>query len=92
MIISINPNHPSSLKFTAQGYIKMTSISNSTNNIAMIKYLIEKGMRELPTESIPHSKVSNLISDFRLGPNMWVKKMVVMTKPIATTNMMAIGK
>ena len=40
--ISITPNIPNSLKFTAQGYMKITSTSNNTNKIATRKYLIEK--------------------------------------------------
>ena len=61
---STTPTIPSSLKFTAHGYIKITSISNSTNIIATKKYLIANGVRALPWLSTPHSKVSNLIFDF----------------------------
>ena len=92
MIISTKPNIPSSMKLTAQGYMNMTSTSKSTNRIATIRYLMENGILELPCGSIPHSKVSSLTSDFLCGPSRWVTKMVVSTKPTATTNMIAIGK
>ena len=45
--ISIIPSMPNSLKLTAQGYIKITSTSNSTNNIATKKYLIENGHKKI---------------------------------------------
>jgi hypothetical protein len=91
-IISKKPNRPSFKKFTAQGYMNITSTSNNTKRMATNRYLIEKGIRELPCGSIPHSNVSNLTSDFLLGPNKCVAKMVVNTNPMATTNMIAIGK
>lgn len=46
--ISISPRTPSSLKFTAHGYMKITSTSKRTNKIATKKYFIEKGTRALP--------------------------------------------
>ena len=68
MNISINPLTPNSLKFTAHGYIKMTSISKRTNKIATKKYLIENGWRAFHTDLIPDSKATNLSDVLRLGP------------------------
>lgn len=45
---SITPVIPRSLKFTAHGYINITSMSNSTKIIATKKYLIAKGIRAFP--------------------------------------------
>ena len=92
MSISIKPYNPICLKFTAHGYMKITSTSNKTNRIAIRKYLIEKGMRALPCGSIPHSNVSSFLTDLRLGPKKWVTTIVVKTKPVATTNIMAMGR
>jgi len=43
--ISTKPTAPSVRKFTAHGYIKITSTSNITNKMAVRKYLIENGKR-----------------------------------------------
>ena len=64
MSISKNPVNPNCLKFTAQGYINITSTSNNTNKIAIKKYLIENGNLTLPSDSIPHSNISDFIFDF----------------------------
>ena len=90
--ISISPCNFSSMKFTAHGYMNITSTSNKTNKIATKKYLIEKGMRALPCDSMPHSKVSNFTFDFLLGPRRWVTKMVVPTNPTAAINCSKTGK
>ena len=45
---STTPTIPSSLKFTAQGYIKITSMSNNTKIMATKKYLMANGTRALP--------------------------------------------
>ncbi len=66
---SITPVIPKSLKFTAQGYMKITSMSKSTNKIATKKYLMANGKRAFPSDSTPHSKESNLIFVLRFGPN-----------------------
>lgn len=92
IIISQIPVIPSSLKFTAHGYMKMTSTSNKTKRIATRKYLIENGIRALPCDSIPHSKVSSFAFAFRFGPNMWVANMTKITKPRATKNCSRIGR
>lgn len=92
MNISIIPFIPRDLKLTAQGYMKMTSTSNSTKSIATRKYLIENGTRALPCDSIPHSNVSSLIFDFLLGPRKCVAVMVATTNPAATINWSTIGK
>ena len=52
----MKPSLPRARKFTAHGYMKMTSTSNSTNTMAVRKYFTEIGVRALPTDSIPHSK------------------------------------
>ena len=91
MNISITPFHPNSLKLTAHGYIKITSTSKSTNNMATKKYLIEKGWRALPITLIPDSKVVNLSLVFLLGPKRWVAKSVTTTKPNATIIWNIIG-
>lgn len=65
---SITPNKPRSLKFTAHGYMKITSISNNTKIMATKKYLMANGTRAFPSDSIPHSKDSNLIFVLRFGP------------------------
>ena len=82
--ISISPFVPNALKFTAQGYIKITSTSNKTNKIATKKYFTENGTRAFPEDSIPHSNESNFLLDFLLGPKKCVATMVVTTKPSAT--------
>ena len=46
------PSLPNSLKFTAHGYINITSTSNSTKSIATRKYFMEIGVRALPTTSM----------------------------------------
>lgn len=89
---SITPFIPNSLKLTAHGYIKITSISNKTNKIATKKYLIANGKRALPWASTPHSKESNLIFVLRFGPSQCEAIMVVITKPSATININTIGK
>lgn len=92
MNISIIPLDPSSLKFTAHGYMKITSTSNRTNRMATRKYLMEKGCLALPTTLIPASKVDNLSSVFLAGPSKWVAINVVTTKPSATTTWNIIGR
>src|SRR3989304_7010679 len=89
--ISHMPVAPSVLKFTAHGYINITSTSKSTKSIATKKYLTETGVRALPSTSIPHSKVSSLIFVLRFGPNKCVTNMVLTTKPAATKNMRKMG-
>lgn len=84
MNISIKPLTPKSLKLTAQGYINITSTSNKTNRMATKKYLIEKGCRAFPTDSIPDSKGVSLSDVLRLGPIRCVTSMVPTTKPKAT--------
>ena len=84
MNISISPLTPNSRKFTAQGYIKMTSTSNKTNSIATKKYLIENGCLALPIDFMPDSKATNLSAVFLLGPTKWVMVMVNTTNPSAT--------
>jgi len=84
--ISTNPCTPNSLKFTAQGYMKITSTSKRTKRMATRKYLIWKGARALPTDSTPHSKDSSLTFVLLFGPNKWVAIIVVPTKPTAATN------
>ncbi len=78
------------LKFTAQGYMKMTSTSNMTNKMAVKKYLIDKGTRALPLLSIPHSNEESLAFVFRFGPNKCVETITIKTKPAATKNWMKI--
>jgi len=85
------PCTPKSLKFTAQGYINITSTSNSTNNMAVKKYLTERGIRALPTEWIPDSKLSSLCLVFLFGPNVCEATMAKTTKPTATTPCMRMG-
>ena len=46
--ISAKPNNPNALKLTAQGYMKITSTSNNTNNIATKKYFTENGVLAFP--------------------------------------------
>jgi hypothetical protein len=69
MTIFTMPSIPSSLKLIAQGYKKITSTSKRTNKMATRKYLTEKGMRALPTDSIPHSKFLSLEAEDLLGPS-----------------------
>src|SRR3569833_2855818 len=92
MNISIIPSCPKALKLTAQGYMKITSTSNSTNNIATRKYLIDIGVRALPITSIPDSNGVSLSLVTRLGPILCVTNMVVTTKPTATTIWNMMGK
>ena len=68
ILILINPSTPISLKFTAQGYMKITSTSKRTNKIATKKYFTEKGIRAFPTDSIPHSKLLSLFAEDLFGP------------------------
>ena len=89
---SITPVIPKSLKFTAQGYIKITSMSKSTNKIATKKYLMANGKRAFPSDSTPHSNESHLIFVLRLGPNQCDAIIVVITNPSATKNIKTIGK
>ena len=84
--ISKSPFTPKSLKLTAQGYMNITSTSNKTKRIATRKYLIENGIRALPWDSIPHSKVSSLTFDFLLGPSKCVEIITIATNPRATIN------
>ena len=58
------PGEPKSLKFTAQGYIKITSTSNNTNNMATRKYLMDMGVKALPITSTPDSNVVNKHYDY----------------------------
>jgi hypothetical protein len=53
---------------------------------------MEKGVRALPLDSIPHSNASSLIFTCRFGPNVWVNTMVVITNPNAIKAMITIGK
>ena len=92
MDILISPSIPISLKFTAQGYRKITSISKSTNKMATRKYFTEKGTRAFPTDSIPHSKLRSLFRDLRDGPKYPEIMIVPTTKPTASMNCINIGK
>lgn len=91
ILILINPSTPISLKFTAQGYIKITSTSKRTNKMATRKYLTEKGIRAFPTDSIPHSKLLSLLADDLLGPNKLEPKIVKATNPNARSTCIRIG-
>ncbi len=84
MNISISPLTPNSLKLTAHGYMKITSISKSTNKIATKKYFMENGCRALPIDLIPDSNATNLSAVLRLGPIKWVRVIVKTTNPRAT--------
>ena len=66
--ILIKPSIPMSLKLTAHGYMKITSTSNKTKRMATKKYLTENGIRALPVDSIPHSKLLSLLADDLFGP------------------------
>jgi hypothetical protein len=79
--ISTMPSLPRSRKFTAHGYIKITSTSNNTNSIATRKYLIDIGVRALPITSIPDSNGVSLSFVTRLGPILCVTNMVPNNKP-----------
>ena len=92
MTILIMPSTPNSLKFTAQGYKKITSTSNKTNKIATRKYLTEKGILALPTDSIPHSKFLSLFFECLFGPKKFEPIMVITTNPTAKPACMRIGK
>jgi hypothetical protein len=72
--------------------MKITSTSNKTNKIATKKYLIEKGVLASPWDSIPHSKASDLILEFFLGPRACVATIDKTINPTATTNMNRIVK
>ncbi len=83
---------PNFLKLTAHGYKKITSTSNRTNKIAVMKYFTEKGFLALPMLSRPHSKDASCLFPLALGPNKWVPTNTSTTKPRATRNCMIIGK
>ena len=85
------PSIPNSLKLIAQGYKKITSTSNRTNKMATRKYFTEKGIRALPTDSIPHSKFLSLVSDFLFGPNFPETIIVPTTNPTANKHCIKIG-
>ena len=51
--------------------------------MATRKYLTEKGIRALPTDSIPHSKFLSLEADDLFGPNFPETTMVPTTNPTA---------
>ena len=91
IIILTIPSIPNSLKLIAQGYRKITSISNKTNKIATRKYFTEKGFLALPIDLIPHSKFLSLLSEDRLGPSFEETNMVPTTNPTAKTNCIKIG-
>ena len=82
MTILIIPSTPSSLKFTAQGYKKITSTSKSTKRIATKKYFTENGIRAFPTDSIPHSKFLSLLLECLFGPKKLDPMMVKTTNPM----------
>lgn len=91
ILIFINPSTPISLKFTAQGYMKITSTSKRTNKMATRKYLTEKGIRAFPTDSIPHSKLLSLLAEDLLGPNKLEPKIVKATNPTARSTCIRMG-
>ena len=72
--------------------MKITSTSNKTKRIATRKYLIEKGERAFPCDSIPHSNACCLILVLRFGPSQCVRTITVTTNPSATTAINTIGK
>src|SRR5690606_36704253 len=78
-----NPSNPNSLKFTAHGYINTTSMSKTTNKMATMKYLTEKGCLALPMTSIPDSNAPNLVSVRIFGPIKCVAMMVPTPKATA---------
>ena len=90
--ISNMPMAPSDLKLTAHGYMKITSTSNKTNNIATRKYLMENGDLALPICSIPHSKESAFTFDLCFGPSHCVTIITKETKPAATINISKMGR
>jgi hypothetical protein len=59
--------------------------------MATKKYLMENGTRAFPCDSIPHSKESNLMELFFLGPSKCVDTIVTDTKAKATMNIKTIG-
>src|SRR5690606_13445504 len=85
------PSTPISLKLTAQGYINITSTSNTTNKIAAIKYLTEKGCLALPMTSTPDSNAPNLFSVRTFGPIKCVPIIVNTPNATATPNCMRMG-
>ena len=60
----MKPSLPNDLKFTAHGYINMTSTSKSTKRMAIKKYLTENGLLAFPNPSIPHSKFSAFLNAY----------------------------
>jgi hypothetical protein len=72
--------------------MNITSTSNNTNRMATKKYLILKGARASPTDSIPHSNTSFLTPVWRFGPNIWVAPIVKITKPKAAKSWKRIGR
>ena len=92
MTILIIPSIPNSLKFTAQGYKKITSTSKRTKSIATKKYFTENGMRAFPTDSIPHSKFLSLLLECLFGPKKLDPMMVKTTNPMAKPACISIGK
>lgn len=79
------------LKFTAHGYMKITSTSNITKRIAVKKYLILNGSRALPTLSIPHSNEDNFAFVLLFGPRKCVDTITIKTNPAATRNWINIA-
>ncbi len=92
MIIFIIPSMPKSLKFTAQGYRKITSTSKRTKRIATRKYFTEKGILAFPIDSIPHSKFLSLFFECLFGPKNPDIMIVPTTNPTANNICIRIGK
>src|SRR5690606_8425474 len=90
-IISTKPAMPISLKFTAHGYMKITSTSKSTNRIATRKYRMCNGIRALPFDGTPHSNDSSFTLVLRIGPSKCVTTMVPSTKADARANISKTG-
>lgn len=59
--------------------------------MAVRKYLMEKGKRAFPFDSIPHSKLSSLRSPLRLGPIRCVITSTISTNPAANTSCISRG-
>ena len=59
--------------------------------MATRKYFTEKGIRALPTDSIPHSKFLSFTSELLFGPNFPDIMIVPTTKPIAKMACIKIG-
>src|SRR5690554_3496208 len=85
------PSQSNSKKFTAQGYIKITSTSNKTNKMASKKYRTLKGTRAFPKDSTPHSKFISLFFELFFGPKKPETIIVTSTKPAAKPSCMRIG-